>query len=61
MTVEDLDLSLAPIIEALESQNDMLSDIHDSLVHLSEVQYGVILALGVVAGLLLIYLLLRKF
>ena len=61
MTVEDLELSLQPIVEALEAHNDLLTDIHDALVHLTEVQYGVILGLGVLAGLLLIFLLLRKF
>lgn len=61
MTIEDLNLALEPVIEALDHQSDMLSDLHDVLVHLSEVQYGVILGLGVVAGVLLIYLLLRRF
>lgn len=61
VTVEDLELGLAPVVEALDAQNDLLSDIHDLLVHLSEVQYGVVLFLGVIAGLILIYFLLRKF
>ena len=61
MTVEDLELVLAPVVEALDAQNDMLTDLHDLLTHLTEVQYGIILGLGVVAGLILIYLLLRKF
>lgn len=61
MTVDDLDLALAPVIEALEAQNDLLTDVHELLAHISDVQAGVILFLGVIAGILLIYMLLRRF
>lgn len=61
MTVDDLDLALAPVIEALEVQNDLLTDVHELLSHISDVQAGVILFLGVIAGILLIYILLRRF
>lgn len=47
MTVEDLNTALEPVIEVLE--------------HQAQVQYGIIVGLGVIAGLLVIYLLLHKF
>lgn len=47
MTVEDLNLALVPVIEAIEYQ--------------SQVTYGVIVGLGLVAGVLLIKLLLDRF
>lgn len=61
MTVDDLDAALAPVVEALEAQNDLLTDIHELLTHMSDVQAGIILFLGVLGGILLIYLLLRRF
>lgn len=61
MTVDDLDAALAPIVEAMEAQNDLLTDLHDLFTHISNVQAGIILFLGVIAGILLIYLLLRRF
>jgi len=39
----------------------ILQDTNDLLGHLVQVQYGLILAVGVVAGVLLICLFLRKF
>lgn len=61
MTGEELAEALLPLSDALSDANELLTRNNELLEHLSEVQYGVILALGVVAGLLLIYILIRKF
>ena len=63
MTVEDLNMALAPVIEAIEKQPTLedLQELIEVLEHQAQVQYGIIVALGVVAGLLMIYLLLHKF
>ena len=44
-----------------EEVYSIIQDTNDVLHHLVQVQYGVILAIGVVAGVLLIHLFLRKF
>lgn len=54
MTIEDLELGLDPVVEALEESNSLLQ-------HISQVQYGVLLGLGIVAGVILIYILLHRF
>jgi hypothetical protein len=54
MTVTELNDALVPVLDRLEA-------VTDAVQYSAQVTYGVIVAVGVVAGLILIYLLLRKF
>ena len=54
MTIEDLELGLAPVVEVLEEHSTLLT-------HISQVQYGILIGLGIVSGLILIYILLHRF
>lgn len=58
LTKEDLQEVLTPMFQGLHDKLDVLTD---DLVHLTKVQYGLLLAIGVVAGLILISYLLDRF
>lgn len=61
MSAAELAEALQPLIDELQTQSGYLEDQVSRLEYLAQVQFGVIVAVGVVAGLILVYLLLRKF
>lgn len=65
MTGEELQEVMEPLFTGLHDKLDVLStkmdDISEAVQHMTQVQYGMLIALGVVAGLILIHYLLDKF
>lgn len=58
MTKEDLAEVVTPLFEDLQTKLDSIAD---DILHLTQVQYGLLIAIGVVAGLILISYLLDRF
>lgn len=58
MTTEELQEVLEPLFSGLSDKMDVISE---DVQHLTQVQYGLLIAIGVVAGLILIHYLLERF
>lgn len=58
MTTEELQEVMEPLFNGLSDKLDVISE---DVQHLTQVQYGMLIAVGVVAGLILIHYLLEKF